>query len=127
MKYRKKTGKGELDQDCAQSMESERSPPVITVDYEKYEHFLEDSDLSEEQKREFLQTLWEVICTFVSLGFGVHPVQQAQNACGKAEETAPKPALSMPDRVKYTHKVLGKKFEGAADLETDSAAERVEG
>ena len=48
------------------------SPPVVTVDYDLYAHYLEDSDLSEKEKREFLQMLWNIICEFVSLGFGVH-------------------------------------------------------
>ena len=41
--------------------------PVITVDYEKYGHFLEGSDLTEAQKQEFLQTLWNIIVEFVSV------------------------------------------------------------
>ena len=31
---------------------------AVTVDYEKYLHFLEDADISDQDKREFLQTLW---------------------------------------------------------------------
>ena len=58
--------------------------PVITVDYEKYSPLLNDPDLTEDQKREFLQAVWNVVVGFVDLGFGVHPVQQAQNTCGKS-------------------------------------------
>ena len=56
----------------------------ITVDYEKYARFLENSNLSEMQKQELLQALWNIIASFVSLGFGVHPLQQMESRpCGQ--------------------------------------------
>lgn len=57
--------------------------PSLRIDVEKYEHLLDDSDLSETQKREVLEALWAIIVAFVDLGFGVHPVQQA---CGEVEK-----------------------------------------
>ena len=50
--------------------------PTLLLDVEKYQHMLDDSDLSETEKREFLQILWNMVCEFVALGFGVHPLQQ---------------------------------------------------
>jgi LAS superfamily LD-carboxypeptidase LdcB len=50
----------------------------VTLDHALYERYLDESDLSEEQKQEFLQTLWNIIVSFVDLGFEVHPLQQAQ-------------------------------------------------
>tara|TARA_E500000318_G_scaffold107170_1_gene116111 strand:- start:1581 stop:1883 length:303 start_codon:yes stop_codon:yes gene_type:complete len=58
----------------------ESGAPVITVDYEAYAHFLDDTSLSEEDKRILIQSLWNVVVEFVSMGFGVHPLQQA-GAC----------------------------------------------
>lgn len=60
-----------------------RRPLNIEVDYEKYAHFLDEADMSDEEKRAFAQTVWEIIVDFVSLGFGVHPVQQAGQSCGQ--------------------------------------------
>ncbi|MGJ8572278.1 MAG: hypothetical protein ACSHXI_16430 [Hoeflea sp.] len=58
--------------------------PALTIDYALYERYLEESDLSEDQKREFLETLWSVIVGFVDLGFGVHPLQQSgASSCGE--------------------------------------------
>lgn len=54
--------------------------PVVTFDVSRYEHFLEDQGLNAEQKRAMLEALWSIIVSFVDLGFGVHPVQQA---CGQ--------------------------------------------
>ncbi len=57
--------------------------PTITLDYALYESYLNDSDLSDEQKIEFIDTLWNIIVSFVDLGFGVHPSQQAQESANK--------------------------------------------
>jgi len=51
-------------------------PPSITIDYDLYLHHLEHSDLSDAQKKELLDTLWNIIVSFVDMGFGVHPLQQ---------------------------------------------------
>ncbi|MFA3920698.1 hypothetical protein [Ruegeria hyattellae] len=54
--------------------------PILSVDVERYQQYLDDTDLSEAEKAEFLQSLWQVIISFVELGFGVHPLQEV---CGK--------------------------------------------
>ncbi len=59
--------------------------PIVTVDVEKYQSYLDGSNLSEAQKREFLEALWSIVVTFVELGLGVHPVQEV---CGKPEDAA---------------------------------------
>ena len=102
--------------------EKKRTPSVITVDYGKYEHFLETADLSEDQKREFIDALWSIIVSFVDLGFGVHPAQQAENICGKLQDRSPKPPSTEANEVHWDSKFLTKNFEDAADLETDAAA-----
>ncbi len=50
---------------------------ALSIDWELYGTYLEDSDLSEAQKREFIETLWSIVVSFVDLGFGIHPLQQA--------------------------------------------------
>lgn len=57
--------------------------PSLTIDYALYEKYLAESDWSESEKREFITTLWSIIVNFVDLGFGVHPLQQADPACGQ--------------------------------------------
>lgn len=49
---------------------------ALTFDAHEYCHFLTDCDWSEEQKLEFVATLWQIIIGFVDLGFDLHPVQQ---------------------------------------------------
>ena len=76
------------------------SKPVILVDYEKYAHFLDDADLSDEEKQEFVQTIWSIIVEFVSLGFGVHPLQQAQNHRENNEKSLPE---DLSDVITWCH------------------------
>ncbi|MCV6576552.1 MAG: hypothetical protein OIF58_12515 [Cohaesibacter sp.] len=53
-------------------------PPSLSIDWDTYGELLEDSDLSDDQKREFIQVLWSITVSFVDLGFGVHPLQQLE-------------------------------------------------
>ncbi len=48
----------------------------VGVDFEKYQHFLDGSDLTDEEKQQVVQALWDIIVNFVDLGIGVHPIQQ---------------------------------------------------
>ncbi|WP_155851963.1 hypothetical protein [Ahrensia sp. 13_GOM-1096m] len=56
------------------------SPPSLTIDWELYAAYLEESDLDEDQKHEFIETLWSIVVSFVDLGFGIDPTQQV---CGQ--------------------------------------------
>ena len=57
--------------------------PTLSIDVAKYQEYLDGSDLTPEQKEEFLQAVWSIVVTFVELGYGVHPLQEA---CGKDHE-----------------------------------------
>lgn len=68
---------------------------ALTIDYDLYATYLEDSDLTDEQKREFINTLWNIMVGFVDLGFGIHPLQQA---CEQNLDIPALPSFS-PDNV----------------------------
>ncbi len=92
-----------------------KTRPVITFDYSLYDHYLEDTELSDDQKREFLEALWSIICEFVALGFEVHPVQQANNeACGKLLESRTNLPISTMNNVKSGSKKRQRSFNLAA-------------
>ena len=57
-----------------------KAPPTLTIDWERYGRYLDDSDLTEDQKRQFLQTLWDIIVSFVDLGFRLNPQTEV---CGE--------------------------------------------
>lgn len=50
--------------------------PSVEIDTAKYQKYLDDPSLSEDQKEEIIKALWLIITAFVDLGFGVHPAQQ---------------------------------------------------
>lgn len=62
---------------------SETAPPTLTIDWDAYLPFFEDED-----KHEMIEALWAIVVSFVDLGFGVHPIQQA---CGQAVSLAELP------------------------------------
>ena len=72
-------------------------PPALTVDLDEFIHFLEDTNWSEDQKAEYLQTLWGIMVSFAAMGFGLHPVQpqrsEDEEACGQL----PKPPAPHPN------------------------------
>ena len=59
--------------------------PALTLDVDLYQHYLDNSDLSPEEKLEFIQTLWNLVTEFVMLGWNVHPAQQS---CGQENQNA---------------------------------------
>ena len=61
-------------------------PPKLSIDWELYGQYLEESDLNDTQKKELIETLWSIVVTFVDLGFGIEPTQQAMDA-GKLQKT----------------------------------------
>ena len=86
------------------------TPLAIKFDVAEYEQFLEDSEMTDAQKREYLQVIWNIIVQFVDMGFGVHPVQQA---CGKRKDISPKAALTAPKRLYSNHPILLDDFKNA--------------
>jgi len=48
----------------------------VGIDYQRYQHYLDNSDLNDAEKQQVIQALWNIIVNFVDLGIGVHPIQQ---------------------------------------------------
>ena len=62
---------------------------VGPFDVDKYLDGLKDSDISDEEKREFLQALCLIMKTFVDIGWGVNSVQRVvQPFMGLSDEFA---------------------------------------
>ena len=58
--------------------------PVLKLDPDLYQEYLDDAGLSETDRQEFLTTLWAILCQFAELGYRIHPVQSATGiACGE--------------------------------------------
>ena len=49
--------------------------PAMKPDIEKYRRYVDDFDLTEDQKVELIHTVWAIVGSVVDEAFGVHPVQ----------------------------------------------------
>ncbi len=97
--YKKTTSRKEV-KGCAEEIQH---PFAVELNIEKYISQVEDFDLTEQQKREFLETLWAIMISFVDLGFGIHPVQEV---CGKLLKNSANPALTAPIEVQSLQSII---------------------
>lgn len=58
----------------------------LSIDWERYGAYLEDSDLSDEEKIEFIKTLWSIMVNFVDLGFRLSPLDQVCEQNGEIRD-----------------------------------------
>ena len=98
-------------------MNQEENPPAdtwipLTLDIDLYLSLLDDEDIPDDQKREFIETLWSIMVSFVDLGFQIHPVLQS---CGKDEASL----FSLPGEsqsvLNSRETKTNEEFSGAAD------------
>lgn len=66
--------------DGRREYESDLPANALMFDPEELRAHIADLELTEEQATELLATIWSIMVSFVDLGFGIHPVQQAQTA-----------------------------------------------
>ncbi len=72
---------------------SQISLPALSIDWELYGHYLEDSDLSETDKRACIEALWSIMVSFVDMGFRFAPVP---DICGQILSTGAADSKSPP-------------------------------
>ena len=93
---------------------------ALTFDVTRYDKYLADCDLTEEQKQEFLETLWNIIVSFVDIGFGIDATQAV---CGQLLQTAFKDILNDSDMIES--KTLPKNFKNTAASKKDSVTQGI--
>ncbi len=71
--------------DLPEAPDSGNRLPALVIDWELYGQYLEDSDLSEDDKRALIETLWSIMVSFVDLGFRLSPVAES---CGLLDAEA---------------------------------------
>ncbi|MEM1134042.1 MAG: hypothetical protein AAGH53_14005 [Pseudomonadota bacterium] len=54
--------------------------PVLEIDFLELLALTRDMGLSDDQAKTLIETYWNVAMHFVKMGFGLHPVQLAQDA-----------------------------------------------
>lgn len=88
--------------------------PSVTIDVEKYQHFLDNSGMNPEERRAFLEALWSIVVAFVDLGFGVHPLQEV---CGQNPRDRDQRAAPGDDGVECGQADLSRTFNDAPETE----------
>ncbi len=98
---------------------TDHPPNALEVNLEAYRPLLECDDISDADKAELLKALWSIIVSFAQLGWGVHPVQQAQEArqevCGQIAEAGDHSPIPGGGMVELQHQFLIEQFNNAPD------------
>lgn len=97
------------------------SPSTIELCLDAYAPYLADTNLSETEKQVLIEALWNVICGFVELGFGVSPISHV-HPCGKLSEKPGTLPVSKPDLLYSTSSII-ENFVTASDDESAPAQE----
>lgn len=110
------------DRDIRDTDDQDAKPnyPTLSIDWDLYGEYLEESDLTQEEKREFIQTLWNIVVSCVDLGFGIHPMQQA---CGEGDELSElisQTMLSCEDNNQHSESASQTRHIPSAEQPTDS-------
>jgi len=80
------------------------SSPVLTLDVEQYIHQFKDFVMTEEEKIEVLNDLWNIMCRFVEIGFGM---DSHTLACEQRERDS---RLKDGDLIDLSHLTTAKKI-----------------
>lgn len=106
--------------DKTQLHERDPTPPTLAIqfDAQEFAHFLDESDLTHNQKLEYIQTIWGIVLQFIDMGFGIHPLQTAlgQQACGQFEDAALLCGDPDSDALDSPHSEFCKDFERAGTI-----------
>lgn len=92
---------------------------ALTLDIDKYQSYLDDADLSEEERTQILNSLWTIICCFVELGYSVEPLE----SCGQTPSSDEHPPAPFADVIKSERNPFSNAFACAA---SQSGPEREE-
>ena len=93
-------------------------PKVLSLDTALFQHRLDQSGMSEDEKSEYLQILWSIIVQFVDLGYGIHPLQQS---CGQVCKTDFQRSIQIPEAVEWNEQPSTRTINKTVH---DAAAER---
>lgn len=93
----------------------------LEIDLSVYAPLFEDETISDADKMALLEALWSVIMTFAQIGWGVHPVQQAQAArtlresrCGQHAESGARGGIASLAMIELNETYLSGEFDSAA-------------
>lgn len=78
-------------QDSSAAGDASSNRSVLEIDFAKYLECTKNFDATEEQQRELIISLYQIMLAFVDMGFDLNPVQhvsEANFACGQNGENS---------------------------------------
>ncbi len=84
--------------------------PVLSIDLGKYQHFMEGFDYTEEQARECMAIIYQLMQTAADCKLGI---EIAPTACGSIEQIAAEAVSEHVSMVEYGHHNIQTAFEHA--------------
>ena len=69
-------------QSCTSDRVEGKQPPSLVIDNDAWQEFMDACDAPEHVKEEFICTLWALICEFIEIGYGIHPLQSLSHMSG---------------------------------------------
>ena len=78
---------------------------TLTLDAEKYQSMLDAPDLSEDQKAELIDALWQMVVSFIDLNIDFQ-IENSSGKIGEVRDAAPSAELAMLDWDKPTRREL---------------------
>ena len=77
---------------------------TLSIDWEKYLGQIDDWNIPDDQKTEFIAALWGLLLNFAELGYEIHPVQDAMKA---GQKTTRKQRKESPEKARKTAENMG--------------------
>ncbi len=90
----------------------------MPIDLNKYRDYVDDFDLTEDQKTELIQTVASIIQSFADQAFGFHPVQQHLKQ--PIEECLQSPSENVESKNRQLNKVFQTEVSPRVELKMDS-------
>lgn len=86
------TAPADIDTDFRFSASTLAKPPnrITEVDVVRFQKALDDSDMTDAEKAEYLQIIWTIILELADMGCGLHPlnsVARSSDKAGRSQET----------------------------------------
>lgn len=98
--------------------------PTLTLDTERYQAMLDAPDLSENQKRELIETLWQVVVGFIDLNFDICTTDEsAGESCGKPANLMQSATCNAPPVVKSSIPLMKSGFAEASSNAANAPVE----
>ncbi|GEM_PF-1387200 len=87
-----------------------KTPIVPKLDIKKYQPHIEEFDLTDEEQRNLLETLWSIMTSFVDIGFGVDVVQLLFKRAASDSFNSEPDALEIKDQLNNFNHISCKNF-----------------